>query len=568
MKPIKRMLAALLGLCLLTPLFPPARAAAQPFSDVPADSFAYQDILDLRDKGIIMGTGNNTFGTYDNFKRCDFVLMLARLMGWNTESGAPIASDVPASHYAAAAIASAEQQELWETAEGYAFRPDAAITREEMAVMLVRALGIGPNAASSLSATVKTNPFTDMSAQQNAGTFNEVMIAYHFGIINGLSAGTPTQFNPKGNATREQTAAMMMRFYRKYTSTLGEAHGFYAISSYSQKDMIAQLDAFTTGWSRLEYGESGPLLNTSKEGGNDWSVPTGAGEILDLGAQSGKTMLMGVFLSTAQKAGEQTQASLLLSDDNRKASIAAITDYLKANPAYTGVTIDFEGFVSADYKAPYTAFLTELDQALAAMDGGGKHYLLYCAVPPAGNYSGYDYRAIGAVADKIILMAHDYNPATLPDYMQKAIPQTPLASFADVYGALQQITDPQTGVQDKSKILLAISFDTTRWEYTDSSFDATAKKSSYDAINSRLSDGSSSYYYNEEFRSPYLYYKDASDGTTNVVWYENRDSVEAKCDLARYFGIGGVSLWRLGTVPNYAGNHLDVWPGILRQCGK
>ena len=74
--------------------------------------------------------------------------------------------------------------------------------------------------------------------------------------------------------------------------------------------------------------------------------------------------------------------------------------------------------------------------------------------------------------------------------------------------------------------------------------------------------GSSEYYYNEASQSPYLYYYDDSDGTTNVVWYENSDSIQAKCDLARYFGIGGVSLWRLGLVPNYSDQHLDVWQTI------
>lgn len=566
MKRLKSLLAACLGFCLLAPLFPQASAAGEQFSDVPADSFAYQDILDLRSRGIVKGTGGNVYGTYDNFKRGDFVLMLARLMGWDTESGTPQASDVPAGHYAAAAIASAEKQEIIDAAGGYAFRPDDFITREEMAVMLVRALGIGPEMAKTLAAASKSNPFTDLSLTQNPDTFGPVSVAYNFGIINGLSSGKPTQFNPTGNATREQTAAMMMRFYRKYNASLAELHGFYAISSYGQKDLIAQLDDFTTGWSRLEYGESGPVLNTGAQGGNDWSIPSGAQEIIQIG--TGKTMLMGVFLSTAQKSGEQTQASLLLSEANRAAAISAITDYLKENPAYAGVTIDFEGFVAAEYKEPYTAFLTELDQALSAMSTNGKAYLLYCAVPPPGNYNGYDYRAIGKVVDKLILMAHDYNATTLPEYMQTEIPQTPLAPYAEVYAALEKITDPQTGVEDKSKVLLAISFDTTRWEYTADSFDANAKKSDYASIYKRLQDGSSQYYYNEQYQSPYLYYQDASDGTTNVVWYENSESVQAKCDLARYFGIGGVSLWRLGTIPDYPDNHLDVWQTLLDAANK
>ena len=181
------------------------------------------------------------------------------------------------------------------------------------------------------------------------------------------------------------------------------------------------------------------------------------------------------------------------------------------------------------------------------------------------NYQGYDWRAIGDIVDKVILMAHDYDPNTLPDYLQTDIPQTPLAPFNKVYQALLQITDEQTGVRDKSKVLLAISFGTTRWEYTDTTFSSTAKTSSYEAIRNRLQSGSSEYYFDESSQSPYLYYYDDSDGTYNVVWYENADSVQMKCTLARAFGIGGVSLWRLGLVPDEDGLHLNVWESIENE---
>ena len=40
-----------------------------------------------------------------------------------------------------------------------------------------------------------------------------------------------------------------------------------------------------------------------------------------------------------------------------------------------------------------------------------------------------------------------------------------------------------------------------------------------------------------------------------------------KVGLARMFGITGVSLWRLGNVPDYndAGLFYDVWENLLKQ---
>lgn len=144
-----RLLALALCFCLVFSLAPALQAAAQPFSDVPADSFAYEDILFLREQGITQGIGNNEYGTYLTFKRCDFVLMLGRLMGWDL-SQTPKASDVPQDHYAAGAVAAAEAHGLTESTGSYSFRPDDAITREEMAVMLVRPWAFPPRPKAAL----------------------------------------------------------------------------------------------------------------------------------------------------------------------------------------------------------------------------------------------------------------------------------------------------------------------------------------------------------------------------------------------------------------------------------
>lgn len=569
MKTIRRALALCLSLCLLAAGLPAAQAADGQFDDVPKSSFAYQDILDLRQKGVALGMGGNLYGLNQNFKRCDFILMLARLLGGETGRGTPRAADLPAGHYAAGAVAWAESQGLLDEAgaEGpYQFRPDDPIARQEMAVILARALGIPAEASQSLAASVSDNPFTDMSAEEYPNSFYEALAAYDFGVVNGATAGRPTAFNPKGNATREQTAAMMMRFYRLYSGKPAELHGFYAISSYSQIDKIASLTGVTAGWSRLEYGEKGPWLNTTKEGGNDWAVPSGAEQVRQAAEQSSAPLLLGVFLSAGQQYDDQSQARLLLAEENRTAAVRAIVEYLAQNPGYQGVTIDFEGFVSADYKAPYTAFLTQLRQAL---NDSGRQYLLYCALPPADNYQGYDYRAIGDIADKLILMAHDYHPAALPDYLQTEIPSTPLAPFNRVYAALRQITDPETGVRDRSKVLLAISFGAVRWEYTETEFSDKAKNTTYPAIRDRLQSGSAQYFFDQASQSPCLCYYDDSDGTTNTVWYEDQRSVAAKAALARDFGVGGLSVWRLGVVPDYDdGTNLDLWPVLLAGAGR
>ena len=51
--------------------------------------------------------------------------------------------------------------------------------------------------------------------------------------------------------------------------------------------------------------------------------------------------------------------------------------------------------------------------------------------------------------------------------------------------------------------------------------------------------------------NPYIEYT-VDDGRHYKLWYEDTQSVAAKLQLARMFGITGVSVWRLGTIPDRA----------------
>lgn len=87
------------------------------------------------------------------------------------------------------------------TGESRQCRPNDAITREEMAKMTVRALGL----AMLSGAAADDCPFSDVSVAQGY-----VALAYRMGIIKGVSA---YNFEPKKEATREQAAAVLLRTY-------------------------------------------------------------------------------------------------------------------------------------------------------------------------------------------------------------------------------------------------------------------------------------------------------------------------------------------------------------------
>ena len=71
--------------------------------------------------------------------------------------------------------------------------------------------------------------------------------------------------------------------------------------------------------------------------------------------------------------------------------------------------------------------------------------------------------------------------------------------------------------------------------------------------------------YDPVSRSPMARYT-GDGGERYILWYEDARSVADKLTLARMFGIGGASVWRLGIIPAYTDiPDYDVWSAIEAQ---
>ena len=66
----------------------------------------------------------------------------------------------------------------------------------------------------------------------------------------------------------------------------------------------------------------------------------------------------------------------------------------------------------------------------------------------------------------------------------------------------------------------------------------------------RLIDPRTTMNYSTQYDNPYLTFTNES-GIENVLWYEDERSIAAKLGLAKMFGVNGVSVWRLGLIPDY-----------------
>lgn len=544
---MRRVLSLLLSCLLLLPLLPQAANAVCIYPDVPAGNWAESVILKARDSGLLAGNPDGTFGFGKPMTRAEFVTVLCRMFSWEpAAAGTPSFSDLGG--WFDGYIETALTHDVFDKTE--CFRPRDPATRREMAVMLVRALGLSPLARQAEASHL---PFKDVT--DDAGY---IAVAYDVGIINGMTADT---FAPESGANREHAAAMLMRAYDKYNSKIGWLHGFYAFSSYSQKELAGQMNAVSFSWSRMDWDGATATLNTGSSGSNEWRVPLGYESITEYLETRQVHTSLSVFMSAGAK-------EMLALEAGRKQAAAAIAaeasrtyDVIGKSP-YSGVTIDFEGLYQPS-KADFVAFLTELRAVLP------KDLTLYCAVQPTtadGDcFDGYDYRAIGELCDKVILMAHDYSPVSLAG-MEGTSWQynTAPAPLDKIYDSLRSITDPETGVQDRSKLALALSLGCEGW-YVDGADKVISDgklNPAMDTAHKRLEQADTVYGFQPSTGCAWMNYS-IEDGRRVFLWYENENSVTQKLLLARMFGVTGVSLWRVGTIPDY--EDWSVWKPVTQH---
>ncbi|MCL2047915.1 MAG: glycosyl hydrolase family 18 protein [Defluviitaleaceae bacterium] len=345
-------------------------------------------------------------------------------------------------------------------------------------------------------------------------------------------------------------------------------HSFYAFGSYSQRDLIPFMHAVSFGWSAMEWSEeTGVRLNTPAENNNQWRVPEGY-ELLDEFLEYVSPKL-NVFMDTS------TGLSVLLSSEEaRTAAVDKIINELNRiypeigrNP-FNGVTVNFEGLRGEDSQGKLNAFLRELRSRLDI------NHTLYVTVHPATTdgiyFDGYDYREIGRLADKVILLAHDYYPRSMQDFVGTAWQQNAaLTPIEEIRHALEAVTCETSGVEDKSKIAIAFSFPNIGWEICENGLltspDPIAV--SMETVILRMAQTDTFFAWSEIFRNPYLIYT-TENNERIFLWYEDNRSITEKIILANSFGVTGVSLWRLGIIPtDDKWNVGDIWGGFVMQGG-
>lgn len=150
----------------------------------------------LKAQPYIQGYTDSSFRPERNVTRAEMATLITRILGTSTLKGSHEFTDVTSSHWAQAAISAAAQSGSFQGYTDGSFKPDQAITRAEMAVVLQPLL-------TSAQMTTAPTAFTDVNEHWAQQAVEQLSSA---GVVTGYTDGT---FRPSQPITRAEAVTML-----------------------------------------------------------------------------------------------------------------------------------------------------------------------------------------------------------------------------------------------------------------------------------------------------------------------------------------------------------------------
>ncbi|NBD26654.1 S-layer homology domain-containing protein [Paenibacillus glycinis] len=178
------------------------------FDDLGGVAWAKSAIEAMASKGIINGVSATEYRPESSVSRADFALLLVRTMGLQGAKGEAFADVAPDAYYAEAVAVLRGLGIATGTGDNQ-FRPDDAISRQDMMVLIAKALASANKAVPA--------PAEPLSGFADAGSVadyarDSVAALIHTGLVNGSNQN----IHPKAWTTRAETAVLMYRLYNYF----------------------------------------------------------------------------------------------------------------------------------------------------------------------------------------------------------------------------------------------------------------------------------------------------------------------------------------------------------------
>ena len=179
------------------------------FLDVSRTDWFYYDVRYVCENGLMNGTSRNRFSPYGTATRGMLVTILYRMENEPRCFGSAAFSDVKPGAYYEKAVVWASQNNIVSGYTDGTFRPDAPVTREQLASILYRYTRYRGQDVSAAGTTSLTG-YGDAQAVSNYA-----LPAMRWACGMGILQGANGKLNPNGLATRAQLAAMLHRYLTK-----------------------------------------------------------------------------------------------------------------------------------------------------------------------------------------------------------------------------------------------------------------------------------------------------------------------------------------------------------------
>ncbi len=191
---------------------------------------------------------------------------------------------------------------------------------------------------------------------------------------------------------------------------------------------------------------------------------------------------------------------------------------------FQGYVIDFENLPAvAGQRRRFSELLGELRASLTPAK-----LTLGVALPPPSprNRRTFDYRAVGRLADRVVLMAYDQHG--------RRNGPGPIAGYGWVAATLRETI----ALVPPRKLLLGIAFYHRHWG------EAGATTGSYSQALALQREHGAGWRWDKWHRAYWFGF--VRESRRHTVWVEDARSVAEKLALARRYGLAGVAGWRLG----------------------
>ena len=179
------------------------------FLDVSRTDWFYYDVRYVCENGLMNGTSRNRFSPYGTATRGMLVTILYRMENEPRCFGSAAFSDVKPGAYYEKAVVWASQNNIVSGYTDGTFRPDAPVTREQLASILYRyTLYRGQDVSAG-----ETTSLTGYGDAQAVSSY--ALPAMRWACGTGILQGANGKLNPSGLATRAQLAAILHRYLTK-----------------------------------------------------------------------------------------------------------------------------------------------------------------------------------------------------------------------------------------------------------------------------------------------------------------------------------------------------------------